>query len=139
MPVTAPLLETAGWTLLHFVWQGAAIAVAVAAVLRLLERRSANTRYLVACAGLIAMLAAPVATARMLWPSVVLQPDAAHDTTPLIGSPDDVAKAMAEMAAVGFAGTTIAFVDYVREFPFFAAEVLPRLERMGLRFPRKAD
>ena len=40
---------------------------------------------------------------------------------------------MAEMAAAGFAGTTIAFVDYVAEFPLFAAEVLPRLERLGLR------
>ena len=62
---------------------------------------------------------------------------AGHGCYPLIGSPDDVAKAMAEMAAGGFAGTTISFVDYVREFPFFAAEVLPRLERDGLRIPRK--
>ncbi|MGH7006654.1 MAG: LLM class flavin-dependent oxidoreductase, partial [Alphaproteobacteria bacterium] len=58
---------------------------------------------------------------------------AGHGCYPLIGSPDDVANAMADMAAAGFAGTTIAFVDYVRELPFFAAEVLPRLERRALR------
>jgi dimethylsulfone monooxygenase len=60
---------------------------------------------------------------------------AGHGCYPLIGSPDDVANAIAGMAAAGFAGTTISFVDYVREFPFFAAEVLPRLERLGLRLP----
>ena len=25
------------------------------------------------------------------------------------------------------------FVDYLKELPYFAAEVLPRLERLGLR------
>lgn len=63
---------------------------------------------------------------------------AGHGCYPLIGSADDVAAGLAEMAAAGFAGTTIAFVDYVDEFPFFAAEVLPRLERMGLRLPVRA-
>ena len=63
---------------------------------------------------------------------------AGHGCFPLIGSPDDVANAMAEMAAAGFAGTTIAFVDYAKEFPYFAAEVLPRLERLGLRHSRVA-
>jgi alkanesulfonate monooxygenase SsuD/methylene tetrahydromethanopterin reductase-like flavin-dependent oxidoreductase (luciferase family) len=58
-----------------------------------------------------------------------------HGCYPLIGSADDVAKQIADMAAAGFAGTTLAFVDYVAEFPFFAAEILPRLERMGLRLP----
>ena len=33
----------------------------------------------------------------------------------------------------GFAGTTISFVNYVDELPFFRDEVLPRLERKGLR------
>jgi alkanesulfonate monooxygenase SsuD/methylene tetrahydromethanopterin reductase-like flavin-dependent oxidoreductase (luciferase family) len=60
---------------------------------------------------------------------------AGHGCYPLIGSADDVAAALAELAAAGFAGTTIAFVDYAAEFPFFAAEVLPRLERLGLRLP----
>ena len=43
------------------------------------------------------------------------------------GSPDDVARELANIAEAGFAGTTIAFVNYLSEFPFFAAEVLPRL------------
>ena len=40
------LLETAGWVLIHFVWQGVAIAMLTAIALRLLERRSADARYL---------------------------------------------------------------------------------------------
>jgi alkanesulfonate monooxygenase SsuD/methylene tetrahydromethanopterin reductase-like flavin-dependent oxidoreductase (luciferase family) len=52
---------------------------------------------------------------------------------PFVGSPDDVAAEMAAMSATGLAGCTVAFVDYLREIPFFVQEVLPRLERMGLR------
>src|ERR1700738_2703560 len=61
-----PVLQTGGWALIHFVWQGAAIATVIATLLRLLDRRSANARYIVACAGLAAMLAAPVITIRFI-------------------------------------------------------------------------
>jgi FMNH2-dependent dimethyl sulfone monooxygenase len=52
---------------------------------------------------------------------------------PFVGSPDDVAAEMARMSATGLAGCTVAFVDYLKEIPFFVQEVLPRLERLGLR------
>ncbi|MBS0639764.1 MAG: LLM class flavin-dependent oxidoreductase [Acetobacteraceae bacterium] len=55
---------------------------------------------------------------------------------PFVGSPDDVAAEMARMSATGLAGCTVAFVDYLKEIPFFVDEVLPRLERLGLREPR---
>jgi alkanesulfonate monooxygenase SsuD/methylene tetrahydromethanopterin reductase-like flavin-dependent oxidoreductase (luciferase family) len=58
-----------------------------------------------------------------------------HGTYPLVGDPDDIADALEAISAAGLAGTTIAFVDYGREFPFFRDEVLPRLERKGLRAP----
>jgi alkanesulfonate monooxygenase SsuD/methylene tetrahydromethanopterin reductase-like flavin-dependent oxidoreductase (luciferase family) len=54
---------------------------------------------------------------------------------PFVGSPDDVADEMARMSATGIAGCTVAFVDYLKEIPFFVQEVLPRLERLGLREP----
>jgi alkanesulfonate monooxygenase SsuD/methylene tetrahydromethanopterin reductase-like flavin-dependent oxidoreductase (luciferase family) len=56
----------------------------------------------------------------------------------LIGAPDDVAAELAKISAAGFIGTTITFVNYVDEFPYFRDEVLPRLERLGLRKPVKA-
>jgi beta-lactamase regulating signal transducer with metallopeptidase domain len=55
-----------GWTLIHFVWQGAVLAVAAAGALRLCRHRSANARYAVACIALAAMLASPVISARVL-------------------------------------------------------------------------
>jgi alkanesulfonate monooxygenase SsuD/methylene tetrahydromethanopterin reductase-like flavin-dependent oxidoreductase (luciferase family) len=52
---------------------------------------------------------------------------------PFVGSPDDIAAEMARMSATGLAGCTVAFVDYLKEIPFFVQEVLPRLVRLGLR------
>jgi FMNH2-dependent dimethyl sulfone monooxygenase len=56
-----------------------------------------------------------------------------HGVYPLIGDADDVAAELAKISAAGFIGTTITFVNYVNEFPYFRDEVLPRLERIGLR------
>ena len=52
---------------------------------------------------------------------------------PLVGTPDDVAGELAGIANAGLAGTSIAFLDYLKEIPYFVTEVLPRLERLGLR------
>ena len=58
-----PWVERLGWTLLHFLWQGTSIAVLYASALRGIGRRSKpNTRYLLACATLAAMMAAPLVT-----------------------------------------------------------------------------
>jgi alkanesulfonate monooxygenase SsuD/methylene tetrahydromethanopterin reductase-like flavin-dependent oxidoreductase (luciferase family) len=54
-------------------------------------------------------------------------------TYPFIGTPDDVASEMARMSAAGLAGTSVAFLDYLAEIPYFLQEVLPRLESLGLR------
>jgi len=62
-------IEPAGWTLVHFVWQGAVIAAVAAIGLWLLRHGSPQTRYVLACVGLAAMLASPVATAWRLWPT----------------------------------------------------------------------
>lgn len=61
-----------------------------------------------------------------------------HGVYPLIGDPDTVADGLARIAAAGFSGATIAFVNYTEELPYFVAEVLPRLEAKGLRVPVSA-
>src|SRR5207245_2826686 len=63
----APAVQIAGWTLIHFLWQGSAIALITAGLLRAARRGSARIRYVAACAGLAAMIAAPIVTARVLW------------------------------------------------------------------------
>ena len=60
-------IEITGWTLLHFVWQGALLGLAVAGALWLCRRRSARARYAVASGGLVTLLAVPVVTAAFLW------------------------------------------------------------------------
>jgi alkanesulfonate monooxygenase SsuD/methylene tetrahydromethanopterin reductase-like flavin-dependent oxidoreductase (luciferase family) len=54
---------------------------------------------------------------------------------PLIGTPDSVAAYLAQISAAGFNGIAISFVNYLAELPYFCDEVLPRLERLGLRTP----
>jgi alkanesulfonate monooxygenase SsuD/methylene tetrahydromethanopterin reductase-like flavin-dependent oxidoreductase (luciferase family) len=57
----------------------------------------------------------------------------------VVGNPDALAKEFARLRAAGLDGLAINFVDYLKELPFFAAEVLPRLERLGLRTRRPAE
>jgi len=64
---------------------------------------------------------------------------AGHGGCPIVGDPDEVAAGLAQLSAAGFAGFAFSFVNYIDEFPFFRQEVLPRLERMGLRFPNTPE
>ena len=64
--LTGPLVQSIGWALVHFVWQGALIAAAAAVVLALLRAARPTTRYAIACAALIVMCAAPVVTTLQL-------------------------------------------------------------------------
>ena len=62
-----------GWTLLHFVWQGAALA-ALAALLMTLCRR-AQARYAIAVVALVAMLVAPAGTFYVLTHANAASPE----------------------------------------------------------------
>jgi beta-lactamase regulating signal transducer with metallopeptidase domain len=55
-------IEALGWTLLHFVWQGALVGLVLLAVLVLARNSSAQLRYLAACGALCLMFAAAVST-----------------------------------------------------------------------------
>jgi alkanesulfonate monooxygenase SsuD/methylene tetrahydromethanopterin reductase-like flavin-dependent oxidoreductase (luciferase family) len=50
-----------------------------------------------------------------------------------VGDPDDVVDEMSEMSAAGLAGASICFLNYLKDMPYFVQEVLPRLQRIGLR------
>ena len=56
-----------------------------------------------------------------------------HGTYPVVGDADHIAAEFQRIADAGFAGVALSFVNYLDEFPAFAAEVLPRLARLGLR------
>ncbi len=52
---------------------------------------------------------------------------------PIVGDPDHVAGQLARLAEGGLRGLACSMVNYSLELPYFAQEVLPRLERLGLR------
>jgi alkanesulfonate monooxygenase SsuD/methylene tetrahydromethanopterin reductase-like flavin-dependent oxidoreductase (luciferase family) len=52
---------------------------------------------------------------------------------PFVGTPDKVADELANLSHAGLRGIAVSFVNYLDELPYFCAEVLPRLKRMGLR------
>ncbi|MCK8779800.1 LLM class flavin-dependent oxidoreductase [Rhizobium sp. NTR19] len=56
-----------------------------------------------------------------------------HGGFPLVGTPQQVAEGILALHAAGFNGTTLSFVDYAEEFPYFRDEVLPILEQAGIR------
>ena len=80
--LASPLAARLGWTCLHSLWQGLAIAALLAIALRLVPRRSSaatNARYLLATAALVALPVAAVATFASVEPGV--NPAAAEATS----------------------------------------------------------
>jgi beta-lactamase regulating signal transducer with metallopeptidase domain len=57
-----PVIHALGRALVHFLWQGALLALLAAGALRLLAREAPQVRYVVACCAMVAMLAVPVFT-----------------------------------------------------------------------------
>ena len=52
---------------------------------------------------------------------------------PIVGDPDFVAGQLAAYSNAGLTGLAVTLIHFTDELPFFRDEVLPRLERMGLR------
>lgn len=52
---------------------------------------------------------------------------------PVIGDPETVANLLAKLSELGFDGVGITLVNYLDELPLLCDEVLPRLEKAGLR------
>ena len=76
-------IDVAGWTLLYFLWQGAAIAVVTAIALRLLPHSRPQLRYAAACAAMALMLTAPVATALLIGSTPARLPFVSSSIHPL--------------------------------------------------------
>ncbi|MFT5439352.1 MAG: FMNH2-dependent dimethyl sulfone monooxygenase [Alphaproteobacteria bacterium] len=54
-------------------------------------------------------------------------------TYPVIGSYDDVAAEFKQMSDCGLDGIALGLVNYIADFPVLENEILPRLQRLGLR------
>lgn len=132
-------VERIGWTLVHFVWQGATIALALAVVLLLSRRASAAFRYLASCAAMALMVLSPLVTFVVLpgrqsaAPAVILQ-----EAAPPIAIAPAVLTAMPEFEPVLSVDATthatppvvspttrLQFTYWVENFSEFASPRLP--------------
>ena len=114
-----PWIQVTGWTLIHFVWQGALLAVLTAAALGACRRRSSETRYAIACASLVAMLGAVAVTAVSIdVPSLASADDKAVSTTDGIDLP--VARASDELLPVANVAVPIIEAEIVLPFVVWA-------------------
>lgn len=60
--ISSPLVHQLGWTLIHSLWEGLAVALLVMAALHLPGGRTPQARYLIACGGLLGTLGLAVGT-----------------------------------------------------------------------------
>lgn len=70
-------------------------------------------------------------------PAYVKQRTAAIRQFPLFGDPDRVANLLKTIHEAGIDGVAFTFVNFIDDLPYFYEEVVPRLERMGLRVPEQ--
>ena len=61
---------------------------------------------------------------------------AAAGTYPFVGGYDEVADMFRRLSEGGMDGIAIGLVNYIDDMPALRDEILPRLERLGLRKPR---
>jgi HEAT repeat protein/beta-lactamase regulating signal transducer with metallopeptidase domain len=85
--------QVLGWTLVHFLWQGALVAIALAGLLHVTRRYGPGIRYHAALAGLAVLVLCPVFTAARLAdrPAPIAATDAPVSLTTTIDDPSGVA------------------------------------------------
>jgi beta-lactamase regulating signal transducer with metallopeptidase domain len=62
LSIDGAMVERLGWTLVHFLWQGAMVAAGLALADLLLARSRPQHRYLAGCVAMVAMLVFPIVT-----------------------------------------------------------------------------
>ena len=55
---------------------------------------------------------------------------------PIVGSYDDAVETMQRLSSAGLDGLALGMINYVNDFPAIRDELLPRMERAGLREPQ---
>ena len=99
-----------GWALVHFLWQGAALAILLGVALAVIRPTAARTRYTLSIVTLAAMLVVPIATTLRLYepglssssrssgaahPATEMQASPSHSASPALSSPVAAVKSLA--------------------------------------------
>jgi GWxTD domain-containing protein len=119
--MNTPIVNALGAALFHFLWEGAALALTLA--IALLIFRQAQSRYVAACAALLAMPVAFVVTLALLYPHTLTFPN-------LVLLPEQASLTVSYPAPVTHAN---GFQDYMRWFVpvWFAGIALFYLRSVG--------
>ena len=84
MNTLSTTIEPLGWALMHFLWQGTAIALVQRLFLRLTRRRSPQVRYAAAGAAMLLMLGAAAGT--VWWQVQSVRTETSAEATPADGT-----------------------------------------------------
>ena len=116
------LVSLLGWTFVHFLWQGAAIALAYAVAQWTLRRSSANARYLAGCLALAVMVLAPALTlGHLRGQTVILARPVPRPVTQTISLPPEAIRTEVPQPAVSLAAQ-----PQPRLQPTVSAKSIPR-------------
>jgi beta-lactamase regulating signal transducer with metallopeptidase domain len=127
-----PIFQALGWTLIHFIWEGALIAILYAIVSILLRRSTARVRYAAACCAMLMMLIAPAGT--MFVVSAVQTPSQSSDLDAPPTTSQPVTTSALSVDDRRASGTS----DYIPSDvePSFTPQASPINQWMADRFPR---
>jgi beta-lactamase regulating signal transducer with metallopeptidase domain len=115
--LTGPVSQSIGWALLHLLWQATIVAGILAAVLALLPRQAATTRYAAACSALGLVFAMFVATAiRADDPIVATESSSAGNVEPVPVSLAEVPALIAATATAGWRDRAVQAVATARQW-----------------------
>jgi beta-lactamase regulating signal transducer with metallopeptidase domain len=91
----ARLAAAMGWSLLHSLWQGTLVGIALAAALRIMRKAQSRTRYALCCGALAALTLCPLLT------FLRIAITAAHPTAPAFAGPPFVTAGNAALLHAG--------------------------------------
>jgi type II secretory pathway component GspD/PulD (secretin)/beta-lactamase regulating signal transducer with metallopeptidase domain len=113
------IVERLGWTLIHFVWQAAAIALLLAIVLKALHKHSASLRYIIACLALMLIVALPLVTMALVEvPEPVAEAGPAPIPMPIMDTTPVEAIEVAELPTMVFDGERVDMADVAVRVPW---------------------
>ena len=122
------VLEILGWALVHSLWQDVLVAASLASLLAIIPSHAARTRYALATAALVLLLALPLATALRPVSAV----DAVYWLTVHIGG--RIEPALPWLASVWFAGVAIMAVRLAYRWQSTRRLALAKAQQVPARF-----
>lgn len=114
--MNSAVVDRIGWSLIHFVWQGAAVALFLASALVLAKGCSARTRYLFACTALLTTALLPFATFLVLTPAPITLAGSRQSFIHLPSTPS--VAAVDAIGAFQIPGATVEVHRHLTEFVF---------------------